>query len=135
MTESYIVIRIVNKSLATIGDLFQSQAEKDGKPKKPHRLSGKEKTWLDRFAPGTHVRCWWPKALDSPLNGLVGTVCVRLGPTGPSERVHKHVVIPKAERMERIKGRSRLLDKVVEEGHDCWFLTEDEYTIAMVMEL
>jgi hypothetical protein len=111
----------MSKPLATLGDILKNPEIRE--KLKPRRRLGDKKRWLDRFAPGTRVRCWWPRALDSPLQGLRGIVRVKRGPIGPSERERKHVILTIYDQ-----------DRTIDEGHDCWFLTEDEYTLMMVME-
>ena len=116
----------MSKPLATLGDILKNP-EIRGKLK-PRRRLGDKRRWLDRFAPGTRVRCWWPRALDSPFQGSRGLVRVKHGPVGPSERVRKEVILTINDAGTRVKER------ILDEGHDCWFLTENEYTLMMVME-
>jgi hypothetical protein len=117
----------MSKPLATLGDILKNPEIRE--KLKPRRRLGDKKRWLDRFAPGTRVRCWWPNASDSSLNGLRGVVRIKRGPIGPLERERKHVILTITD-----VGSSKLRDRTIDEGHDCWFLTEDEYTLMMVME-
>jgi len=131
------VTRVKDAFTPSLGDVFPDfKPKKKVQTQKSKRYSRKDKTGLNRFSPGTRVRCWWPKAIDSPLNGKIGIVCTKKD----FDSRKKYVVIPKAEKQTRTVPDevafqvTEMVDRKVEEGHDCWFLTEDEYTIISVME-
>ena len=130
------------KPLATIGDLFKPK--KRVKTQKPKRYHTKGKAGLDRFSPGTRVRCWWlnQKVIDPSLHGAIGIVCTEknaFGPVGPGGR-RKYVVIPKAEKQTRTVPDevafqvTEMVDKKIREQTGVLFLTEEEYTLFTVME-
>jgi hypothetical protein len=124
--------------LGTLGDLFDLQHHPKPQPevKKQKRYITKGKAGLDRFAPGTRVRCWWLPNQDKRLHGSIGIVCTEKTAFGRK----KYVVIPKAEKRTRIiKDEvpfpyTKMVDVRIEEQRGVLFLTEEEYTLMTVME-
>jgi hypothetical protein len=120
--------------MGTLGDLFKPK--KKVKTQKKQRYRRKDRSNLNRFASGTRVRCWWPGIQNRSLNGSIGIVCTERSPFGRK----KHVVIPKAEEQTQIVedevafSITEKVDKKINENSGVWFLTEEEYTLLLVME-
>jgi hypothetical protein len=115
----------MSKALATIGDIFGLQEEPGKKQepgKKPTRTWRRDKSSLSRFAKGSRVRIWYPDFSNKIHHGAIGIVCTSRMWNQPRE---KYVVVPNARPKNDFK---------IKERTGAWFLTEEEYTLMLVMD-
>jgi hypothetical protein len=121
----------------SLGDVFpQFKPKKKVKTQKPKRYRRKDKSRLDRFSKGYRVRCYRPNDPNHRLNGKIGIVCTEQS-FGERKR---YVVIRQAKKRTRTVPDevafqvTEWVDEKIEANGLTWFLTEEEYTLHVVME-